>query len=508
MAIPSAEQRTAVIDLGSNSFRLVVFTAADGLVEAHRRDLRGRAHRRGPRRDRRARRGADAARAGTRSSVFAHFCRATPGDQRRARRRDERDPRRGNREEFLERARERTGLPVRVLSPRGGGPLRLSRRSELDDARRRRRARPRRRHPPARARASAGANEFGSWPLGAVRMTERFLPEGRRVEKQLKALRAHVAEELAARAVAGPARATASSASAAPSATWPPPPSTSPGCRRSAYRASCSTREALGELVDRLADVPASERGGVPGIKPARADIILAGAASCRRSSRPAASRHRGHRGGPARGRVLRVLLAARDPPCSTTSARLACCNLARSTTSTAPTRSTSPRWRLELFDELAAAGLHQGDPDRARAAVGGVHAPRHRHVGRLRRPPQALALPHPQRRPARVHAARGRAHRADRPLPPQGSAGLRGAGAAGATATTSASTGSRASCAWPRISSARATSASARAGPHAERRRPAGPPGRRGAEVARWAAEREVDLFRRAFGKGLSVAS
>ena len=30
MATPSAEQRTAVIDLGSNSFRLVVFTAADG----------------------------------------------------------------------------------------------------------------------------------------------------------------------------------------------------------------------------------------------------------------------------------------------------------------------------------------------------------------------------------------------------------------------------------------------------------------------------------------------
>src|SRR5262249_19123690 len=30
MAIPSAEQRTAVIDLGSNSFRLVVFTAAEG----------------------------------------------------------------------------------------------------------------------------------------------------------------------------------------------------------------------------------------------------------------------------------------------------------------------------------------------------------------------------------------------------------------------------------------------------------------------------------------------
>jgi exopolyphosphatase / guanosine-5'-triphosphate,3'-diphosphate pyrophosphatase len=28
------------------------------------------------------------------------------------------------------------------------------------------------------------------------------------------------------------------------------------------------------------------------------------------------------------------------------------------------------------------------------------------------------------------------------------------------------------------------------------------------GVEVARWAAEREVDLFRRAFGKGLEVAT
>ena len=36
-----------------------------------------------------------------------------------------------------------------------------------------------------------------SWPLGAVRMTERFLPGERAKGKQLKALRAHVADELA-----------------------------------------------------------------------------------------------------------------------------------------------------------------------------------------------------------------------------------------------------------------------------------------------------------------------
>ncbi|HUA75721.1 MAG TPA: HD domain-containing protein, partial [Solirubrobacteraceae bacterium] len=37
-------------------------------------------------------------------------------------------------------------------------------------------------------------------------------------------------------------------------------------------------REALDRLVDRLAELPAAERASVPGIKPARADIILAGA--------------------------------------------------------------------------------------------------------------------------------------------------------------------------------------------------------------------------------------
>ena len=38
------------------------------------------------------------------------------------------------------------------------------------------------------------------------------------------------------------------------------------------------SREALGELVERLAALPASQRSSVPGIKPARADLILAGA--------------------------------------------------------------------------------------------------------------------------------------------------------------------------------------------------------------------------------------
>ena len=37
-------------------------------------------------------------------------------------------------------------------------------------------------------------------------------------------------------------------------------------------------RAVLDELVERLASLPAAERASVPGVKPARADLILAGA--------------------------------------------------------------------------------------------------------------------------------------------------------------------------------------------------------------------------------------
>ena len=40
----------------------------------------------------------------------------------------------------------------------------------------------------------------------------------------------------------------------------------------------CSTQSALDDLIARLAALPAPERSQVPGIKPARADIVLAGA--------------------------------------------------------------------------------------------------------------------------------------------------------------------------------------------------------------------------------------
>src|SRR4051812_39144236 len=167
MAIPSAEQRTAVIDLGSNSFRLVVFAAEDGwwkrtdeIYEAVR--IGAGLEETGELSEERMQRGLAVA------EVFAHFCQATGIEESAIAAvatsaiRDA-----ANRDAFVSRA----PLPVRVLSVEeeahygylaavnsttlsdgavldlGGGSLQLTRVEGRE------------------------AKEMGSWPLGAVRMT-------------------------------------------------------------------------------------------------------------------------------------------------------------------------------------------------------------------------------------------------------------------------------------------------------------------------------------------------
>ena len=126
------------------------------------------------------------ARARATIEVFAHFCAAAGlgrGDVDAVATSAIRD------------ARQRAGVPGprargdRPVDPRalarGGGPLRLPRRGQLHDAGRRRRARPRRRQHAARARRTAATPaSSASWPLGAVRMTERFVAGRRPGEAQ------------------------------------------------------------------------------------------------------------------------------------------------------------------------------------------------------------------------------------------------------------------------------------------------------------------------------------
>ena len=192
-----------MIDLGSNSFRLVVFMAWEGWWR--RTDEIYEPVRIGEGLAASGRLGEEPMRRALATlDVFDHFCRAGGLSGRAV---DAvatsaiRDAE--NAAGFLALARERSGLPIRVLSREqearygylaavnsttltegcvldlGGGSLQLVR--VVDRL----------------------AHELGSWRLGAVRMTERFLPaNGPAKRRQMEQLREHVADELRTRRVA------------------------------------------------------------------------------------------------------------------------------------------------------------------------------------------------------------------------------------------------------------------------------------------------------------------
>src|SRR5919199_1416572 len=251
---PGDEQQLAVVDLGSNSFRLVVFTARDGWWK--RTDEIYEAVRIGEGLAATGELGeAGMARAQAAMEVFAHFCRAAglrPDQVDAVATSAIRDA--TNARTFLDRAEASSGLSDGVMLDIGGGSMQLV-------------------HVERRL-----ARELDSWPLGAVRMTERFLADDRPAKpKQLRELRAFVAGALerapwvrrSGSRIVGIGGTMRNLAAAA---------------QREAEIAEFGvqgfvlTRDALDALVDELAALPPAERGKVPGIKPGRADIILGGA--------------------------------------------------------------------------------------------------------------------------------------------------------------------------------------------------------------------------------------
>jgi exopolyphosphatase/guanosine-5'-triphosphate,3'-diphosphate pyrophosphatase len=277
-----ASRQTAVIDLGSNSWRVVVFAYGDAAAGAwwkHVDELYET-----------VRIGAGLGATGRLSDeaiargletlvVFERFCRACGLD------RSEIHPiatsairDASNRDEFVSSARAETGLEIEVLSAHdealfgyvaavntstlsdgvvldlGGGSLQLTRVAE--------------RRPVA----------LDSFPLGAVRLTEELLGDpGPATKKQLARVRARVREtvedwfaEPGGERVVGVGGAVRNLAAAAQSADI--------GHYDLGVQGFVLTAGALGELVGTLAELPASERGAIPGIKPGRGDIILAAA--------------------------------------------------------------------------------------------------------------------------------------------------------------------------------------------------------------------------------------
>ena len=307
------------------------------------------------------------------------------------------------------------------------------------------------------------AGQLRPWPLGAVRMTERFVADEARPSASSstrcartsltssaprRGWRARAAPDRHRRHGAQPRRGRAARGRAA---------------RVRGRRLRRSRARALDELVERLAAMPLAERRTVPGIKPARADVILAGAVVVQTVLEAGGFKGIEVTEAGLREGVFFERHSRATRRCSTTCARPACSTSPRSTgTTTNPHVAHVARLALGLFDELAQAGLHAAT--RTSASCCGRPCCTTPVCRRLRRPPQALALPRPQRRPAGLHAARGRAGRPGRPLPPQGDARPRPVRRARhGRATASGWTAARRCCAWPRASSAAATSSCAR---------------------------------------------
>ncbi|MGI8430315.1 MAG: HD domain-containing protein [Solirubrobacteraceae bacterium] len=286
--IEPRNRQVAIIDLGSNSWRLVVFTYVPGswwkrtdeLYETVRIGAGLGAS--GRLSDEAIARGLETL------TVFERFCLANGlerGDVHAVATSAIRDA--TNREQFLLGARTATGLEITVLSAQdearygyiaavnsstltdgivldiGGGSMQL-----IEVTARR-------------------AGSMASFALGAVRLTEQFLAAGGPARKKdLQRVREHVGETLgggnwlsrtgprlvglggAVRNLAAAAQHLARSSRA--------------GNAQSAIDLGVQgfmiTAAVLRELVQTLASLPSHERGSVPGIKPGRGDIILAAA--------------------------------------------------------------------------------------------------------------------------------------------------------------------------------------------------------------------------------------
>jgi exopolyphosphatase/guanosine-5'-triphosphate,3'-diphosphate pyrophosphatase len=127
-------------------------------------------------------------------------------------------------------------------------------------------------------------------------------------------------------------------------------------------------REALEELVQRLAALPAKERASVPGIKPARADLILAGAVVVEAVMNAGGfdgleTTEAGLREGVFFERLLNGRSSSSDqPPLFENVRRTSVMNLAgQYHVDVAHTRHVAAL-ALGMFDELARLGLHDGD--------------------------------------------------------------------------------------------------------------------------------------------------
>ena len=359
-------ERLAVIDMGSNSFRLVVFQYEPGSWWSLADEIREATRVSAGMDDEGVLQPEPMDRALRTASVFSSFLRASGVEDVDAVATSAiRDA--PNRDELLDAIRERTGLKVRLISGAeearygylaivnsltlsdgfgidvGGGSVQLMR---IVDRR---------------------LQQAESVRLGSVRVSEAFLEGEESSGKQIKALRKHVGRTLSefewwgcgeSRRLAGIGGTIRNLATAVQKTL------DLPGIDVQGF---VLTRDRLEELIDLLASKPVAKRGSVAGIKPDRGDVILGGAVVV-----AAAMEHGGFdalevtHAGLREGIFFERLLEGRDPPLLEDVRRESVINLAHRFRTDDVHVEHVAHLSLQMFDALGAAGLHDlGDAER-----------------------------------------------------------------------------------------------------------------------------------------------
>ena len=358
-------EQIAVADLGSNSFRLVVFTAADGWWK--RTDEIYEAVRIGEGLAATGELGEPGmARAQATMEVFAHFSSASgiePDTVLAVATSAIRDA--SNSAQFLERAQEASGLRVRVLSGEEEaryGYLAAVNSSTLADG--------------VMLDIGGGSmqlvhlvgrhsQELDSWRLGAVRMSERFLPgDGPAKPKQIRELVGYVTAKLERApwlgrcgprlvGIGGTIRNLAAAAQRDLEVA------------EAGVQGFVITRKELDRLVEDLASRTPAERAKFPGIKPSRGDIILGGALVVQTVMEVGGFEGIEVTEAGLREGVFFEHHLGGDPPLFEDVRHASVVNLAAQygmDPEHSPHTAHVARLALGLFDELAAAGVHEGE--------------------------------------------------------------------------------------------------------------------------------------------------
>ena len=353
-------RRLAVVDLGSNTFRLVVFEYRPGgpfrLVDEVREVVRlteGTAP------------GAPIApaaveRATRVARLFAGFCDGSDIDEVRAVATSAiRDAPNGD--EVLQAIID-AGLPARVVSGHEEaryGYLGAINGTTLTDG--------------LIAELGGGSIQVGrvedrllthamSQPLGAVRMTDAFMAGDLQTPDDVRALRRHALDVLrldpwisdAPRLVAmgGAVRTLATMAQKA--AAYP----------LGEVHGFLLSRDALRDLIERMTALPRRERRRIPGLKADRADIMLAGAVVMDALLQAAAvDRVEVCAEGLRWGVFWEAFLEPADPPLVPDVRETSVRDLAEVYGYDRPHCEQVSRLALEVFDGLARLGVHDGDP-------------------------------------------------------------------------------------------------------------------------------------------------